>query len=130
RIDAAAPGIGGVAGDDEVIERDLAVNGRHGEGEREQQRRAAGIRRPRYAGELHDGGDGEQDVQRKALDQAADRDLRHGAAQEYRRGQAADGDERNPAADALVDDFRQRHRDGVEHQAGAERYDDKKPEND
>ena len=68
-------------------------------------------------------------MQRKALDQPADRDLGERAAQEHRRGQAADRDQRNVVADALVDDLRQRHRDGVEHQAGAERDDDEQSEN-
>ena len=54
------------------------------------QRRAFRISRPHHAGKLHHGKHREQDMQRETLDQPADRELRHRAAQEHRRGQAAD----------------------------------------
>ena len=118
RIDAGAPGVGGVAGDDEVVDRHLGVDERHGEGERRQQRIAGGIDHPDHADELHQPGDGEHQMRRIFLQHAPDRELRDRAAQEHRRRDAADRDQRNAAADPLVDHLGQRDGHGVEDEAG------------
>jgi hypothetical protein len=68
-------------------------------------------------------------MQPKALDQASDRHLRNCSANEHGCGQPADLDQRN-AADALVDDLRQRDGQRVEHQSRRQRDHDEQAEDD
>ncbi len=128
RVDAAAPSVGGVAGDDEVVDGDLRIDRRHRHGERHDQHLAAGLCRPQHAQELETCDHGEQKVGREFLHQSADRDLGERAAHEHRRRHAADQDERHLGAEPLIHDFRQRNRDDVENEAGAERDHDEQAE--
>ena len=95
----------------------------------EEERHAARVSRPHHAGKLHDRKRREQNMRLDPLDQAPDGELRHGAAEKHRGGQTADRDQGDAGADALVNDFRQRHRDGVEDEAGAQRHHDEEPKN-
>jgi hypothetical protein len=126
RIDPGAPGVG-VSGDDEVVDH-LGADKGDGEGERPEQRIAGGIDHPDHADELHQPGEGEHQMRRIFLDDTPDRELRDRAAQEHRRGDAADGNKRNAATDPLVDHLGQRDGHGVENEARGGPDQDEQPE--
>ena len=60
-------------------------------------------------------------VRREAFDQPADAELRDGAADQHQSRDAAHQYQRHVACQPLIDDFRQRYREQVEHGAGAQR---------